>query len=387
MKIAFVTYYKSENLKDWHSRLYRIVKTLENLGHEVVFIDDLRSPIQYAYKIRSLYYRLKKKNYHRMREPWFAKSMGPLINKYLKQLKPDLIVTPGSLEASYIKTDVPVIIWTDAIFSGLLNYYETYMDLPAHNTKNGHKLEKRGLEKADFLIVPSKWAFDNAASDYGIDTEKISIIEFGSGVDHKYNEEDIFGIIKKKNFDNYKILFVGKKFYDKGCDLTFKALKELNEEGFPVEYKIAGLKEDEIPFESEFLKTYGYLRKSDFEESKQLEKLFKESHFFVMPSRAEAFGIAFIEANSFGLPVIGSKSGGMTTLIEEGKNGFTVNPDNAVEEIKRILKIYYKNREEYNKLSINSFIEYRDRLNWKTAGDKFSKLINEMKIKKGLTNK
>jgi len=314
----------------------------------------------------------------------FAKSMGSLINKKLKETEPDLIVAPGSLEASYIQTNIPVIIWTDAIYSGLLDYYESYMNLPEHNVKNGHKLEKKGLENADILIVPSRWAYDNAVADYNTYPEKVKIIEFGSGVDHKYEKEDIEEFVKAKSFETYKILYVGKKLYDKGCDLTYKALKELNEEGFPIEYKIAGLKKADLPFQSDFIKTYGYLKKSDPEASERLEKLFKESHFFVMPSRAEAFGIAFIEANSFGLPVIGSKSGGMTTLIKEGKNGFTVDPHNAVEEIKQILKRYYNKPEEYNKLCINSFIEYRERLNWKTAGEKFRALMNEMKIKEKL---
>ncbi len=53
---------------------------------------------------------------------------------------------------------------------------------------------------------------------------------------------------------------------------------------------------------------------------------------FVMPSRelpsrdVEGFGIVFVEAASFGKPVIGGKSGGVLDAVLDGENGYVVNP-------------------------------------------------------------
>jgi glycosyltransferase involved in cell wall biosynthesis len=43
-----------------------------------------------------------------------------------------------------------------------------------------------------------------------------------------------------------------------------------------------------------------------------------------MPSRAEGFGIVFLEAMAFGKPVIGGKHGGTPDVVRDGVTGFLV---------------------------------------------------------------
>lgn len=52
----------------------------------------------------------------------------------------------------------------------------------------------------------------------------------------------------------------------------------------------------------------------------------KKSDGFVLPSLHEAIGVAYMEAMSCGLPVIGSRTGGVPELIEDNENGLLVSP-------------------------------------------------------------
>ncbi|MBK9055158.1 MAG: glycosyltransferase family 4 protein [Chloroflexi bacterium] len=54
--------------------------------------------------------------------------------------------------------------------------------------------------------------------------------------------------------------------------------------------------------------------------------LYQSCDLFVLPTEAEAFGIAAIEALAVGLPVITTPVGGLTDVVVDGENGFLLQP-------------------------------------------------------------
>ena len=56
---------------------------------------------------------------------------------------------------------------------------------------------------------------------------------------------------------------------------------------------------------------------------------YRSADIFVMPSSYEGFGIAYLEAMAYGLPVIASAAGGAVEIVEEGVNGFLVIPGDS----------------------------------------------------------
>ncbi len=59
----------------------------------------------------------------------------------------------------------------------------------------------------------------------------------------------------------------------------------------------------------------------------------------VMPSRAESFGVAALEAGAVGLPTVASNVGGIPEIIEDGRTGILVPPDNPEALADGILKL------------------------------------------------
>ena len=71
----------------------------------------------------------------------------------------------------------------------------------------------------------------------------------------------------------------------------------------------------------------------------ELASLLARSHVFIMPFSHESYGMAYLEAMGFALPVIGSSSGAVKEFIIPEKNGFLIDPgdlDTALACLKRL---------------------------------------------------
>jgi glycosyltransferase involved in cell wall biosynthesis len=71
---------------------------------------------------------------------------------------------------------------------------------------------------------------------------------------------------------------------------------------------------------------------------------------FIMCSKNEGMGRAFVEAQAAGLPVIGSRVGGVAEVLDEGRTGYLVEPDDAFELANKI-EMLYRQKSHRNALS------------------------------------
>ncbi|MCH8557086.1 MAG: glycosyltransferase [Balneolia bacterium] len=67
--------------------------------------------------------------------------------------------------------------------------------------------------------------------------------------------------------------------------------------------------------------------------------LLRNADMFIAPSREESFGVAVLEASACGLPVIGSRVGGLPEVIREGETGLLFGKENAEELADQILRL------------------------------------------------
>ena len=72
----------------------------------------------------------------------------------------------------------------------------------------------------------------------------------------------------------------------------------------------------------------------------EMPDVYRGSDLFVLPSENETFGQVFIEAMSCGVPVIGTKVGGIPEIISDSYNGYLVPPDDSsilAQKIERLI--------------------------------------------------
>ena len=115
---------------------------------------------------------------------------------------------------------------------------------------------------------------------------------------------------------------------------------------------------------------HGRLNKNDPQQAEKLMSLFRNSSFFVMPTRYEAYGIVYAEACAFGLPPVAGKTGGVSTIIHDGENGLLLPYDAPPEAYADAILAVWQDTERYQNMRRNARAAFEERLNYRAWGDK-----------------
>lgn len=98
-----------------------------------------------------------------------------------------------------------------------------------------------------------------------------------------------------------------------------------------------------------------------------VEKL-RAAHVLVVPSSYEGFGIVYLEGMGFGLPAIGTTAGAAGEIIEDGKTGYLVEPEEPSPLALCLLHLA-SDRDLLARMSVNALERYRVQPKWdETAG-------------------
>jgi glycosyltransferase involved in cell wall biosynthesis len=73
-------------------------------------------------------------------------------------------------------------------------------------------------------------------------------------------------------------------------------------------------------------------------------RLYPGCDLLVLPSFYEPFGNVVLEALASGLPVVGSKIGGMADVVTDGETGFHVKPGNT-QDLSKYMQLLLKDEE------------------------------------------
>ncbi len=379
MNIAFVTTYDARNILNWSGLGYHISKSLEQSGNRIQYIGNLHhtvTPINFLKKV--IYPRILKQDFPAERTIANARGYAKEVAGCLSGKEYDCVFSPGSIPIAYLETSKPKIIYTDATFASMLGYYQFFNNLSADIIRQGHELEKQALDSCSLAVYSSDWAARSAINDYGIDPSKVKVAPFGANLNVHYTKEEITSLIHERGRSTLRILFNGVDWKRKGGDLVFDTVEEITKRGVAVELHLVGIKDLPVKNLPAHVIDHGFLNKSLPGENIILENLFRKCHFLFVPSEAEAFGIVFCEASSFGMPSLSRKTGGITTAIKDGKNGFTLDVNAGVKEYADLILNNFTDPEKYAALALSSYNEYETRLNWNTTGNLITRYISEL---------
>jgi len=244
--------------------------------------------------------------------------------------------------------------------------FHFFKGAPLKNWLFYYPVEKYLSKYTDILITINQEDYERAKHKF-----KAKKIEYVPGVGIDINKFQSVSVDREKKRaelgipkDAYVMLSVGELNENKNHSIVIRALKRVNNPNItymicgqgPLEDKLKDLiKGLEL---SSQVKLLGY--RSDIPE------ILKVSDLFVFPSRREGLSVSLMEAMMSGLPIVCSKIRGNTDLVEEGKGGYLVKPNDIDGYAESIVKMV-DDREnavrfvEYNRERIVGFSDERVR--------------------------
>ena len=168
-----------------------------------------------------------------------------------------------------------------------------------------------------------------------------------------YEIVDFFAELLRKLNKNVKVLLVGSLWGNVNKKLILKRIQQSNPKGRLI---LTGyLPRTELP--------YAYLSADIF---------VKPAYFF------EAFGIVFMEAMSYGLPIITHKIGALPEIISNEENGYLIEHSNSdVNDFRERINHLLENKSEYRRISESNKKKAKNYL-WNNILEKYFKLYNEL---------
>lgn len=377
MHITFVSTYDPQGIRNWSGIPYHINKALTKEFPYISYIRSLREKASWFFKCKQLVYKyFLGKRYLRDREPHILKDYAHQVSVQLEELKPDVIFSVSTIPIAYLESSIPIIVWTDCTFGGMLNFYPEFSNLAAESLRDGHVMEQQALDKCSLIIYSSEWAAQTAIRSYKVNPAKVKVIPFGANVECSLTSNEIKNIINNRSPEICKLLFLGVDWERKGGDIALEVAKELNARGVPTELTVIGCVPP-IPPKSlpDFVKPLGFVSKSTEKGQSLIKQKLTESHFLILPTRADCTPIVLSEANSFGVPCLTTNVGGIPSIIKDDINGKAFPINTSIDSYCTYTMKFFLDYERYQQLAQSSFNEYKTRLNWSVASQELRKLI------------
>lgn len=219
------------------------------------------------------------------------------------------------------------------------------------------RIRKIMLKKCDLILSVSQFTKTKMLEQYGLSNDKVVVLNncidpylpppVTTGKDALLQQQ--YGFTSDSLVLMTLTRLSSKELY-KGYDHVLFSIDHLKDLYPNIKYLIVGRYDEEEKKRldgiismhdlQQYVVFTGYIKDED------MARHYSLADIYVMPSKKEGFGIVFIEAMHYGLPVIAGSKDGSADALCNGKLGVLVNPDSQ-DEINEAVKKVIGNREKY----------------------------------------
>ncbi len=376
-RVALIQHRDARDVRTWSGTVHFAKGAVERHVGDVVDLSPVPVKMLPFRVARRLVLEATGREYSYDHEPLLARYYGHLFSRRIARARPDLVFAPAaSSSVAYLETDVPVVYYADSTWRVIRGYYPNFTNVVERSDRAAEEMERRTLAKAAASLFASDWAADSAVRDYGADPARVHTVFIGANLPDPPRREDV---LPRRLGARVRLLFVGVLWETKGGEIAFAALLHLLALGIDAELTVVGCTPP-AHVRHPRLRVVPFLNKQVPEQRREFERLWTGADFFILPSRCECAGVVYCEAAAYALPSLATRTGGVPSLVREGRNGFTLPPEAGGEAYAERIARVVEDPRGYEALCESSRDEFEARLNWDAWGERVRAIVAELGI-------
>jgi len=312
------------------------------------------------------FYRLRSRNLIHRVLPRSLRSSSPwsgdaILERALRQTKADRVLCHfGSVAVEHRRlwenTSIPLFVHFHG-FDFMFDMVEP--DGSGKRIHSDHYVDQvRRLARRAIFIANSKFCFEKL-TEAGVPADRIRLNYIGV---HPASTPRVHTIGRPR------ILHVGRLLDVKGADLTVKAFSIMRSKGVEATLSIVGDGPDKEKVakacqESDYSSDISMLGSV---KPAELEAIYRDTAIFTVHNRLgpvtrqeEALNVAVLEAMAHGIPVVGTRSGGVRETVVDGVTGFLGAPNDIESQASNLAKLA-QNAELRGQMGLASWQRVKD---------------------------
>lgn len=230
--------------------------------------------------------------------------------------------------------------------------------------------ERDAYQAAERVVCFSRWAADVVTDFYGVPASRCHVILPGANLIEEQIAPPVLEEAPTLAGGVLRLGFIGKDWKRKGLPLLLDIATELTRRGVATEVVTIGPPAKVLP-QHPCLRAQGFIDKHH--DMERFVALVRSFHFGCLLSSVEAFGISTFECLRLGVPVIGTRAGGIIDSVPDGL-GFLFEPKHGLDEIVSVLESHARNPDQYAALR-SRVIDRVSEFSWNRTVSQFLELF------------
>lgn len=241
-----------------------------------------------------------------------SRARGRYASEVVRAAEIDVILAvAASQDVAFLRAgDIPIVQVGDATFEAIRDFYPMFTNLHPLSVVQQQSVAQRSTRATARFAMATQWAIDSLLDDYGVPASLCTLAPFGPALTPSRSTS-----VSTSADGELRALLVTSDWARKGGDLAVRVVQEVRAQHPGVTLTVVGNTPDDLP---SWVENLGRLPRQ------RLAEQYESADVLLELATANAGGVTLTDAAAFGLPAIATDTGGVSSIVEDGKSGILV---------------------------------------------------------------